>query len=79
MMLPPQSEPLGFVRREYERLTNEIARRLAVGEDVTGLRGAQQALAWSLEPAGFGAPYDVLTGIPADSEGCSECPRPPLS
>ena len=61
---------MSFVQREIARLNAELA-TYPDGPRYAELYAAQQALAWSLEPTGFGAPYDVIKGgTLANSKDC---------
>ena len=60
---------MSFVQREITRLNMELA-TAPQGPRYAALYAAQQALAWSLDPSAFRAPYDSVMGIPADSEDC---------
>jgi hypothetical protein len=68
---PPAPGPTGFVQRELDRIAIAL-REAPTPEHYARLYAAQQALSWALEPDGFAAPYEVITGIREDSEGCSE-------
>lgn len=66
---------MGFVQREIDRLNAEIA-KVSDGNRQAELYAAQQALSWALDPDGFRSPYDMLMGIPVNSEDCQAEPRP---
>ena len=69
---------MGFLQREFDRLN------LALGDPNNANKyelfyAAQQAIAWAMDPIGYKAPFEMITGTPADSKGCSERSRQPLS
>jgi hypothetical protein len=67
---------MSFVARELDRISARLRdpEHLPPGKYEL-LYAAQQALAWTLEPEGFKAPYDAIMGIPAEPEDCSERSR----
>lgn len=75
---------LGII--EHREVILEEAARLRTrlinepdGARYAELYAAQQALSWALQPEGFAAPYEMLTGTPEGRAGCPAEPRPPLS
>lgn len=69
---------MSFVQRELDKISAAL-RDSNAAEVHDKLYTAQQALSWVLEPGGFKSPYQTVTGIPGDSEGCSDPSRPPQS
>ena len=61
---------MGFVYRELERVTARLQAGPLRADEFGQLYAVQQALLWALEPIGFKAPYEVVTGIPAEPEDC---------
>ena len=60
---------MSFVQRELDRIAARLRSDVPESE-YAQLYAAQQALSWALEPRGFKAPYDAITGTPEGSEGC---------
>ncbi len=74
----PVCSGFGFVQRELDRIA--VALRESQSPERYGqLYAAQQALSWALEPNGFSAPMDTITGILATTVGYLETPHLPLS
>ena len=68
---------MGFIERELERISAALHEPHSAEYDQ--LYAAQQALSWALEPIGFKAPYDQITGTPATPEDCQANIHPPES
>ncbi len=58
---------MSFIQRELDKLTLALSEPQEEGI-YPQLHAAQQALAWALEPRGVKSPYEVVMGIPANSE-----------
>lgn len=61
---------MSFVQRELKRITAALLDE----KDETRKRefyAAQQALCWALDPKFAKAPFNTITGIPAEPEDCS--------
>jgi hypothetical protein len=74
----------GTVAREFERI-EEALRQPQTDARYCQLYGAQQALAWALEPNGIATPYETIqrglvrpltVDTPEGSRDCQESPRP---
>lgn len=61
---------MNFIQRELDRIAVALHEPRSA-EQYNQLYAAQQALSWALEPGGYKAPYDTVTGTPADSADCS--------
>jgi len=64
-----QTETIGFIARELERVSEAVRARQAENshsDEYRQLYAVQQALSWALEPTGYRAPYELVTGTPAD-------------
>ena len=58
---------MGFIQRELDRIANAL--REPQSETVYNhLYGAQQALAWVMEPDGFAGPFATAFGIASPEE-----------
>jgi hypothetical protein len=66
---------MGFLQREYERLNEALRGKTNTGQ-FAQLYAAQQAIAWASDPVTYKAPSVMLTGTPADSEGCLSSKNP---
>lgn len=51
---------MGFIERELERVQSALHAGELAREVYCQLYAVQQALAWSIEPTGFKAPYDTV-------------------
>ena len=69
--IPPPAETGGFVARELSRIAVRLRELGIPSAQYEQLYAAQQALAWALEPMGFGTPYDVIVGTRGGSADCS--------
>ena len=54
---------MGFVQRELGRVTAKLQAGPLPADEYGKFYAIQQALAWSLEPTGFRAPYDMVSSI----------------
>jgi hypothetical protein len=52
---------MSFIQRELDRISVAL-REPRSAEQYAQLYAAQQALSWALEPEGFKAPYDTISG-----------------
>lgn len=63
---------MGFVQRELERVTAKLQAGPLPADEYGKLYAIQQALAWSLEPTGFKAPYAMVSSTPSEPKDCLE-------
>jgi hypothetical protein len=69
---PPAPCAIGFIARELVRIADRLRESGLLKGEYDQLYAAQQALAWTLEPNGFRAPYDAITAdTQGDIKGCS--------
>lgn len=55
---------------ELERIAERLGQYPDPNEHA-GLYAAQQALRWAAQPEDYASPFTMVTGIVANSEGCS--------
>lgn len=62
---------MSFITRELDRISARLREPAVLPDgEYERLYAIQQALSWALEPTGFRAPYDMITGTQEGSEGC---------
>lgn len=67
------------LQQERDRIQSALLGSTTTTRQYEQLYVAQQALAWAEDPAIAKSPYNLVMGIPVDSEGCWVLPRQPRS
>lgn len=60
---------MSFICRELRKIESALHQETDEARK-RELYAAQQALSWVLESRGYKAPYNMIMGIPVDSEDC---------
>ena len=69
---------MSFVQKEINRIQNKLKTVIDTPTN-DRLFAAQRSLLWSLDPNAVQSPYDMIMGMAANSEDCSDECRPPQS